>query len=30
MDDGVWYYNMNETELAEKQGILKDHLQLNE
>lgn len=30
LDDGVWYYNMNETELAEKQGILKEHLQLNE
>jgi anionic cell wall polymer biosynthesis LytR-Cps2A-Psr (LCP) family protein len=30
MDDGVWYYNMNETELAEKQGILKEHLKLNE
>ena len=30
LDDGVWYYNMNETELAEKQGILKQHLQLTE
>ncbi|PUB10196.1 LCP family protein [Paenisporosarcina sp. OV554] len=29
-DNGVWYYNMDETELAEKQGILKEHLQLNE
>ncbi|WP_019414626.1 LCP family protein [Paenisporosarcina sp. TG20] len=28
-DDGIWYYYMNETELAEKQAILKEHLQLN-
>jgi len=29
-DNGVWYYDMNQTELAEKQALLKEHLQLNE
>jgi len=29
-DNGVWYYDMNQTELAEKQTLLKEHLQLNE
>jgi len=29
-DNGVWYYNMNESELAEKQGLLKEHLELTE
>ncbi|MGE6487458.1 LCP family protein [Paenisporosarcina sp. NPDC076898] len=27
--NGVWYYQMDETELAEKQSLLKEHLQLN-
>lgn len=27
-DNGVWYYDMNQDELAEKQAILKEHLQL--
>ncbi|MCZ8537282.1 LCP family protein [Paenisporosarcina quisquiliarum] len=26
--NGVWYYHMDETELAEKQAVLKEHLQL--
>ncbi|MCZ8537242.1 LytR family transcriptional regulator [Paenisporosarcina quisquiliarum] len=26
--DGVWYYQMNEAELAEKQSLLKQHLEL--
>lgn len=26
--NGVWYYQMNETELAEKQALLKEHLEL--
>ena len=30
MDDGVWYYQMNEAELAEKQALLKEHLELKE
>jgi len=29
-DNGVWYYDMNQTELTEKQTLLKEHLQLNE
>lgn len=27
--NGVWYYHMNEAELAEKQQALKEHLQIN-
>lgn len=29
LNDGVWYYNMNEAELAEVQGLLKEHLEIN-
>ncbi|WP_017379285.1 LCP family glycopolymer transferase [Paenisporosarcina sp. TG-14] len=29
LSDGVWYYNMNEAELAEVQGLLKEHLEMN-
>jgi LCP family protein required for cell wall assembly len=30
MDNGIWYYHMNEAELLEKQAVLKEHLQLTE
>jgi hypothetical protein len=30
MDDAVWYYQMNDAELAEKQALLKEHLELKE
>ncbi len=30
MDNGIWYYHMDEAELLEKQAVLKKHLQLTE
>ena len=28
MDNGIWYYHMNEAELLEKQAVLKDNYNL--
>ncbi len=30
MDNCIWYYHMNDAELAEKQALLKEHLELKE